>query len=108
MFGRQSQGSPSFPGGHFVAFLRTRQSRDEESMSIGIGCGTMGQALKQDKHGLDIPYTLVPPQRAPQSEANALVQLSRKGQPSASGTSSGKREAQVLQQLRQHFSRQRL
>ncbi|CAE8599579.1 unnamed protein product [Polarella glacialis] len=108
MFGRQSRGSPAFPPSHYAAVARTRQGRDEESMSIGIGCGTMGQALQKSKHGLDIPYTLVPPQRAPRSEANALVQLCRRGQPSASGTGIGKREAQVPQQPRQHISRQRL
>ncbi|CAE8643377.1 unnamed protein product [Polarella glacialis] len=108
MFGRQSQGSPSFPPGHYAAVARTRQSRDEESMSIGIGCGTMRQALQKKREGLDIPYTLVPPQRAPRSEANPLAQLCRRGQPSASGTGSRKREAQVPQQPRQHISRQRL
>ncbi|CAE8698734.1 unnamed protein product [Polarella glacialis] len=107
MFGRQSQGSPSFPPGHYAAVARTRQSRDEESMSIGIGCGTMRQALQKKREGLDIPYTLVPPQRAPRSEANPLAQLCRRGQPSASGTGSRKREAQVPQQPRQHISRQR-
>ncbi|CAE8611310.1 unnamed protein product [Polarella glacialis] len=80
-----------------------------KSMSIGIGCGTMRQALqKKKREGLDIPYTLVPPQRAPRSEANPLAQLCRRGQPSASGTGSRKKEAQVPQQPRQHISRQRL